>query len=144
LEQMKEEEKKQKVEKEQESKITEKDELRQEEVGKEQEDPEAEEAENVQPKEVSPKEVYHMLNVNLKNQKERVVGSVQQKQDSMESVLEAELKLDRFYGGENPVKEEQLSEIRRKKPIRIEALGVEEAALGVDGNRKIVIKATVD
>lgn len=144
LEQMKEEEKKQKVEKEQESKIAEKEELRQEEMQKDKESSKAGEEENIQPKEVSPKEVYHMLNVNLRIQQERVMENVERKKDSMENILETELKMDRFYSGENPVKEEQLSEMRRKKPIRIEALGVEETALGVDKSRKVVIKAAAD
>ena len=137
-EQMKEEEKKQKVEKEQESKIAEKEELRQEEMQKDKESSKAGEEENIQPKEVSPKEVYHMLNVNLRIQQERVMENVERKKDSMENILETELKMDRFYSGENPVKEEQLSEMRRKKPIRIEALGVE------DKSRKVVIKAAAD
>lgn len=143
MEQMKEEEKKQKIEKEQKSKVIYKEETRQEEIQKEKEKEKSEvqDEKKIEFKNVSPEEVYKILNVNSEIQQERILETVERKESGIENVLESEIKMDDLHGIENTVKKEQLSEMRRKKPIQIKVLGFEEETnLGINNNKRIVIK----
>ena len=143
MEQIKEEEKEQKAEKKQKSKIIDKEELQKKEVQEkeEKENTEVQDEKKVEFKEISPEDIYNMLNVNSTIQRERIMGNVERKKNGMENVLESEIKMDDLHGIENTVKKEQLSEMRREKPIQIKVLGVEEeTTLGINNNRKIVIK----
>lgn len=138
MEQMKEEEKEQKIEKEQKSKVIYKEEIQKE---KEKEKSEVQDEKKIEFKNASPEEVYKILNMNSEIQQERILETVERKESGIENVLESEIKMDDLHGIENTVKKEQLSEMRRKKPIQIKALGFEEETnLGINNNKRIVIK----
>ncbi len=146
MEELKEEEQEQKVEKEQDSKIVAEEDTRARDVRTENEQ-EKEEAQRTEERKaevdrISPESVYRMLSVNSDIQMDRVMERTARKKDGAENVLEAEIGLDRIRGTENPVKKEQLSEMRREKPFEMEILEVaqESNILGDNTGRKIIIR----
>lgn len=74
--------------------------------------------ETKEPKEpisISPQNVRELLEAGTYLHKERIQSSVEQKENSVENILSAEIHSDRLYGTDTSAKEEKLSEMIRKK-----------------------------
>ncbi len=144
MEKLKEEEEEQKAEREQNSRMVSEEKAPVERTSKDKEKEESEVQDEKKElfKEIAPETVYQMMSANSDVQMERVLGNVERRKDGAENVLESEIELDRIRGTENPTKKEQLSEMRREKPLQMEILEVAQDTdvLGNNSNRKIIIR----
>ena len=89
------------------------------EKGKEKEKEEIKE-EPIEYKEFSPEEIYEMLNGTSVVKREYLLENTKERTDRRKNILEAEIRMDSFYGSENQYKEKQLSEIRTDEFIQSE------------------------
>ena len=91
---------------------------------------------------ISPQEIHKMLNLEFELQKERVLNRVSDKKEGMADVLRAEMKSDVLQGTDTELKEAQLAEMRKQKPIQIETIEPDkmEKIHQFENSMKIVIK----
>lgn len=95
--------------------------LQEDEVEKEKEKEKEEiKEEPIEYKEFSPEEIYEMLNGTSVVKREYLLENTKERTDRRKNILEAEIRMDSFYGSENQYKEKQLSEIRTDEFIQSE------------------------
>ena len=95
--------------------------LQKDEVEKEKEKEKEEiKEEPIEYKEFSPEEIYEMLNGTSVVKREYLLENTKERTDRRKNILEAEIRMDSFYGSENQYKEKQLSEIRTDEFIQSE------------------------
>lgn len=108
----------------------------------EKEEKTKEEQDKKENKGISPQEVHKMLSADYELQRDRVLNNVSEKKEGTEGVLRAEIKSDTIQGTDTENKKEQLSEMRKQKPIQIEAMEDEKKDIIKKPNdgMKVVIK----
>ena len=71
------------------------------------------------PVNIPPQNIQKFLEAGTQLQKERIQQNMEQKKESSENILEAEIKSDKLYGTDTTAKEEQLSSLLKKKTFEI-------------------------